>query len=67
VCWDVGGWEKGYSWNEVESILLFFAGARGLTKHISFFIRLIGLEGYSVLTLDYRTHMTIYFEHLEDF
>jgi hypothetical protein len=47
-----------------KSILLFLARA-GLTKSISFFFRLIGFKGYSILTLGYRTHMTIYFEHLE--
>jgi hypothetical protein len=46
--------------------LWFFARARGLLNGISFFIinRVIGLL---VITLGYRTHMTISFEHLREF
>jgi hypothetical protein len=40
----VGG-KKEYSWNVVKSILLGFRARAGLTKDISFFIRLIGFKG----------------------
>jgi hypothetical protein len=64
VCWDVGAGKKGIVGTKWK-VYSCSSRARDLTKHISFFIRLIGLEGYSILTLGYRTHMTIYFEHLE--
>jgi hypothetical protein len=41
-----------------------FPARAGSTKEYLFFIILIGLKGYSIITISYRTHMTIYFEHL---
>jgi hypothetical protein len=64
-CVDARKWGKQkYS----ETILLLFRARAGSTKDIFFFIRLIGYKGIKlVYNLGLRTHMTIYFEHLEGF
>jgi hypothetical protein len=50
-----------------ESILLFLARAGLTRRYIFFFInnRVLGVNSY--ITLWFRTHMTIYFEHLIGF
>jgi hypothetical protein len=50
----------------MKSILLSFARA-GSKQYISFFLLVIGFKGLSNITLGFRTHMRIYFEHLEGF
>jgi hypothetical protein len=60
------GEEKGVLLEQSETILLLFARA-GLNSVLLFLLinRVLGL--LVIITLWYRTHMTIYFEHLRVF
>jgi hypothetical protein len=59
-----GGGETG-SIDEIYTPV--FSRARGVFTVYLFFFRLIGFKGLSYITLGYRTHMTISFEHLRVF